>query len=76
SVKGLQLGGASRVNEVRINPMLNFEQILWNSPSTSPMLKSDACLRDYARLSSASAPPSAVQRTRTWAGLHDAAEVA
>ncbi|WP_459569115.1 hypothetical protein, partial [Cupriavidus sp. 8B] len=34
SVKGLQLGGASRVNEVRINPMLNFEQILWNSSTT------------------------------------------
>ncbi len=26
--------GPSRVNEVRINPMLNFEQILWNSLCT------------------------------------------
>ncbi|WP_459574686.1 hypothetical protein, partial [Cupriavidus sp. 8B] len=41
SVKGLQLGGASRVNEVRINPMLNFEQILWNSCDTD--LTSGSC---------------------------------
>jgi len=43
---------------------------------TSPTLKSDACPRDYPRLPGASAPPSAVQRARTQAGLHDAAEVA
>jgi hypothetical protein len=28
----LQLGGAGRVNEVRINPLLNYEQVIWNSP--------------------------------------------
>ena len=27
----LQLGGESRVNEARINPLLNCEQLLWNS---------------------------------------------
>jgi hypothetical protein len=26
----LQLGGVTRVNEVRINPLLKFEQVLWN----------------------------------------------
>jgi hypothetical protein len=25
------LGSVSRVNEVRINPLLKFEQVLWNS---------------------------------------------
>jgi len=25
------LGGAGRVNEVRINPLLNYEQVIWNS---------------------------------------------
>ncbi|MDN0076689.1 hypothetical protein QU481_17665, partial [Crenobacter sp. SG2303] len=30
SVKRLQLVGASRVNEVRINPLLYFEQVFWN----------------------------------------------
>jgi hypothetical protein len=33
SVKRLQLGGESRVNEVQINPLLNSEQLLWNSNS-------------------------------------------
>jgi hypothetical protein len=30
----LQLGGESRVNEAQINPLLNCEQLLWNSDET------------------------------------------
>ena len=34
----LQLGGAGRVNEVRINPLLNYEQVIWNRATVFPLI--------------------------------------
>ena len=65
------MGGAGRVNEVRINPLLNYEQVIWNRTD----MKQPFIAAVVAALAGLAANHAALAATASPCGKDDALQI-